>query len=81
MPSVDETEVNDFFHRHEHFQNTKWVKDHGTIDATEFLGDYKEKLETGYSVDYYFISTGNASQRVKDLAEECEENSRNKVCR
>jgi len=73
-PSVDETEVNDFFNRHERYKEANWVKKHGSEDAIEFLGDYSEKLKGGYTVDYYFISTGVATPRVKDLVENISEN-------
>ena len=71
-PTLDEGEANDFFNRHEHFQNKKWVREHGSEDANEFLGDYQEKIENGYSIDYYFVSTAQASPRTKAMAENCE---------
>jgi hypothetical protein len=65
---VDETEVNDFFHRHEHFLERDWVAKHGSAEAKLALQDYKERLANGYSVTYYFISTGDASSRTAELA-------------
>lgn len=71
-PPLDERDVNDFFNRHEHFCNKDWVNEHGSEDASEFLGDYQDKIEDGYSVGYYFVSTGTATPRVKGLAENCQ---------
>lgn len=68
---VDETEVNDFFHRHEHFTNRDWIMKNGSTRAQDALLDYGEKVENGYSVTYYFVSTGKATERVFDLAEKC----------
>jgi len=72
--AVDETEVNDFFHRHELFLDRDWVKKHGSEQAFDFLGDYKEKVQEGYTVEYYFVSTGKASDRIKELENNCNEN-------
>ena len=66
-PAVDEKEVADFFGRHALFQNTSWVKKHGSGDAVEALGDYNEKIRDNWSVEYYFVSTGFASFRVQEM--------------
>lgn len=68
---IDETEVNDFFNRHDLYLKREWVESHGNILVVEQLKDYKEKIKDGYSVDYYFVSTGIASQRTVDLVNEC----------
>ena len=68
---VDESEVNDFFHRHEHLLDRQWVIKHGSADARLALQDYKERLDNGYSVTYYFFSTGDASPRTAELATTC----------
>jgi hypothetical protein len=67
--AVDETEVNDFFNRHEQFLDRAWIKKHGSAKAVDALGDYAEKIASGYSATYYFISTGKASERVLGLAD------------
>jgi len=72
-PNIDETEVNDFFNRHELFLDRNWVKKHGSEQAHDFLGDYKDKVEEGYAVDYYFVSTGKASDRINELVHICNE--------
>lgn len=64
--SVIEDEVVDFFNRHDHFMNRDWVRKNGSEDAFDLLGDYAEKLNAGYAVHYYFMTTGKASPRVKD---------------
>jgi hypothetical protein len=68
---IDESEVNDFFNRHRLFLNKKWVQQQGNLFVSEFLREYREKVRDGYSVDYYFVSTAKASDRVKEIAEEC----------
>lgn len=75
---LGEGEVNDFFNRHEHFCNKNWVDEYGSEDASELLGDYQDKIENGYSVEYYFVSTGIATERVKRVAETCEKNYKEK---
>jgi hypothetical protein len=66
---IQESQVNDFFNRHELYLNSKWVQDHGSDSACDLLGDYKEKMALGYTVEYFFVSTGRASQRIHELTE------------
>lgn len=66
-PPIDETEVNDFFHRHEHFLDSTWVRKHGSQQAIDFLSDYADKIQQGYTVELCFVSTGTASERIKEL--------------
>jgi len=80
-PPIDETEVNDFFQRHKLFLNRSWVKKNGSEQAFDFLGDYKEKVEDGYEVEYYFVSTGKASDRTKKLVHICNEDFHNRSLR
>jgi len=69
---VDESEVNDFFQRHKKFMVPEWVNNHGSAAASSALGDYKDKVEDGcYTITYRFVSTGRASDRVRELAELC----------
>jgi hypothetical protein len=76
---VNEEEINDFFHRHEYFMDREWVKAHGSKMAFEALGDYKEKMERGYIVDFYFVTTGKASERIYEISEKVNEEYRKKV--
>ena len=66
--SVDESEVNDFFARHEHFSNTDWVRRHGSVSAVSALVDYRHWVDSGWSVSYSFFSTGKASDRITAIA-------------
>lgn len=75
--SVDESEVNDFFNRHEHYMNPKWVREHGSEAAADLLGGYKENIQRGYSVEYCFVSTADASDRTKHLAGQCSQQYQN----
>lgn len=72
--AVDESEVNDFFNRHEHYMNSKWVRDHGSEAAADLLGGYRENVDRGYSIDYCFVTTASASERTKNLALHCNTN-------
>ena len=71
LRNINETEVNDFFNRHEHFMKRKWVRKYGSDHTFDLLGDYAEKLKTGYSVNYYFVSTASSTDRVIELAKTC----------
>lgn len=71
--SVAEDEVNDFFNRHTLFSNRDWVIKNGSEKASELLADYGEKISSGYSVQYYFVSTGTASERVTAIPEQVNE--------
>ena len=66
---IDETEVNDFFNRHAHFMDRKWVRSHGSEHAFELLGDYADRIADGWNINYYFLSTGDASPRVSELVD------------
>jgi hypothetical protein len=74
--NVDDGEVNDFFHRHNQFLDTAWVKKHASSDAALALQDYKERIDAGFTASYYFISTGSASERTMQLADRCTKNYR-----
>jgi hypothetical protein len=66
---VDEGDVNDFFSRHGSYMDTEWVRKHGSADAGLALNEYKERVESGFTVSLYFVSTGTASERIVRLAE------------
>lgn len=70
---VDETELNDFFSRHQHFMNKKWVKENGSEKAVDLLCEYKDKIEAGYKISYFFLTTSRLpkdSKRIEDLIEQ-----------
>src|SRR5581483_4934763 len=69
-PDVPETEVHDFFKRHEILQTQdEWIYEHASDELYDLVSDYRTRLKTGWKIGYYFISTGKASDRVKKLAE------------
>lgn len=61
---VDESEVVDFFSRHQLYSDRDWVKKHGSEAAASALADYGERMKVSWSVAYYFLTTGTASSRV-----------------
>ncbi len=69
--AVTEHPVSVFFGRHDKFMNREWVLSHGSGIAAERLASYEEMIDNGYSVSYYFISTGDAAPRLFDLARSC----------
>lgn len=66
---VEENKVNDFFNRHDLLADRKWVLTNGSDRTRDLLADYGEKIANGYAATYYFFSTGQASERVKKIAE------------
>ena len=64
---IEESDVNDFFHRHAAFMDSDWVRKHGSAAAAQALVDYSERIDSGWSVAYYFVSNGSASERAKEL--------------
>ena len=77
--AIVESQVSDFFNRHEKYVNREWVLSHGpgtgpssgSGTVPDELLDYGEKIDSGYSVAYYFVSTGVASPRLFDFARAC----------
>ncbi len=45
------------------------------------MGDYAAKIEGGYTIEYYFVSTGSATDRIKALAQRCSDGYRQKGLR
>ena len=66
---VKESEVNDFFSRHDLYMNREWVRTHGSARAVELLLDYSERISDGWRVAYCFFTTGPASERIHQLVE------------
>ena len=67
--TVSEEEVSDFFDRHVHFMDSTWVRAHGSKQAVALLGDYAERLNDGWRMDFRFVTTARAPDRVRELAE------------
>ena len=66
---LEESEVSHLCDRHSLFQDRTWVKKHVTQETQfDVLGSYEDLLRSGYSIHYYIASTGQASDRVKDVA-------------
>lgn len=69
-PDVPESEVHDFFKRHELFSTQDdWVYEHASEELYDLISDYRDRIKTGWKIAFYFISTGKASPRVKGLVE------------
>lgn len=66
--AVDEDEVMSFFDRHELLMDRDWISSHGSQQAVDALIDYADRIDDGWSVELRFVSTGTASQRVKEAA-------------
>jgi hypothetical protein len=69
-PDISESEVNDFFARHEILkEQSDWVFTHASDDLYDLISDYDSRLKTGWKIAFYFVSTGKASPRLKQLVE------------
>jgi hypothetical protein len=67
-PDIKETEVNDFFQRHGILlDDVDWVRSHASDDLHDLICDYGQRLNEGWNINFYFVSTGTASRRVKEL--------------
>lgn len=67
--NVEEADVSHLCDRHALFLSRDWVRKHVTEDAQfDTLGGYEDLLKSGYSMHYYFITTGVVSDRLKSLA-------------
>jgi hypothetical protein len=72
-PDLIESEVHDFFQRHHLLlDKADWVHKHATDELLEYIGDYKTRLDDGWQVHFYFVSTGTATKRQKELVVELE---------
>jgi hypothetical protein len=66
-PPLVEDEVVTFFNRHDTLlTKQEWVKKHASDQLLEYVGDYRQRLDDGWAVFYYFVSTGRASERVSE---------------
>jgi hypothetical protein len=66
-PPLIEDEVITFFNRHDTFlTQSDWVRQHISDQLLEYISDYKERLESGWTIFFYFVSTGRASNRISE---------------
>jgi len=68
-PPIEEDEVVSFFGRHDILiEQTDWVRTHSSDQLHDIVCDYSKRLEDGWNINFYFISTGSASDRLRELA-------------
>jgi len=66
---VKESDVTDFFLRHSILLDQReWVREHASEELNDLISDYRQRVAEGWNINFYFISTGSASDRVKKLA-------------
>jgi hypothetical protein len=66
---VEETDVSHLCDRHGLFLDRAWVKKHVTQEMQfDVLGGYEDLLRNGYSIHYYLVATGAATDRLRDVA-------------
>jgi hypothetical protein len=75
-PDLIESEVHDFFQRHQLLLNGSWVHEHASDELLDYVGDYETRLDEGWQAHFYFVSTGTASPRQKKLVAELEEKAK-----
>jgi hypothetical protein len=67
-PDVSEDEIITFFDRHDTFvKEAKWIREHASDELHDLISDYPERVLREWNVNFYFISTGKASERIKQL--------------
>jgi hypothetical protein len=76
-PDLAESEVHDFFQRHQLLLNANWVHEHASDELLDYVGDYETRLDEGWQAHFYFVSTGTATPRQKKLVAELEEKAKN----
>jgi hypothetical protein len=70
---VDESAANDFFHRHGHYMDRRWVQKHGSEYAVSALGDYADHVADGWKIEYRYVTPGLATDRVNELVTRCQQ--------
>jgi hypothetical protein len=76
-PDLVESEVHDFFQRHQLLLNGNWVHEHASDELLDYVGDYETRLDDGWQAHFYFVSTGTATPRQQKLVAELEEKAKN----
>jgi len=75
-PDLEETEVHDFFQRHDLLLDGNWVHEHASDELLDFVGDYEARLDDGWQAHFYFVSTGTATTRQTKLVTELEQRAK-----
>jgi len=63
---IKEDKVINFFQNHSNLKNRDWIKKNGNKIVKEKLLDYGNYLKDNFEIKFVFISTGLASDRIKD---------------
>jgi hypothetical protein len=59
-----------FFDRHKVFlSQMDWVRKHASDELYDIISDYSERVSHDWNVSFFFISTGKASDRIKNLVQ------------
>ena len=69
--TLAESEVSEFFSRHDNYMDRSWVLALGSDYATSALAEYGEYVQNGWKIDYRFLTTGQTSDKVDELADKC----------
>ena len=75
-PDLVESEVHDFFQRHQLLLDGNWVHEHASDELLDYVGDYEVRLDDGWQAIFYFVSTGTATPRQMKLVAELEEKAK-----
>lgn len=67
--ATDEVSLSAFFDRHRKWQDREWIRQHGSERAYQLLGDYKERVESGWSVSLYFVTTDQLGDKAKQVTD------------
>lgn len=67
-PDIFEDEVVTFFDRHQIFMtHPNWVRENASDELHDIVSDYSERAKQEWNINFYFVSTGKASERLKKL--------------
>lgn len=73
-PNIEDDAVTGFFNRHDVFRNqTEWVRTHASDQLHDLICDYSKRIDEGWTINFYFVSTGTASDRLKGLVASLDE--------
>ncbi len=67
-PPIEEDHVVSFFKRHQILiEQSAWVREHSSDQLHDVVCDYSKRVEEGWNITLYFVSTGSASPRLRQL--------------
>lgn len=63
--NIEDLEI--FSQRHDKLRDSDWVRKYGNTTITGKLLDYKDLIEDGFKFNFFYITTGNATERADEI--------------